>query len=378
VTDFRMPALGADMEAGTLVEWLIKPGDIVKSGDIVAVVETQKGAIEVEAFIDGEVHDIVVPPGREVPVGTLLARIGPDEGTPSSAPAPTPPETIPVAPPPPGMPGERRKATPAARREAARRGLDLAALAGSGVDGAITLADLDRAPPPARLPARAGFDAAEMRKAIAAAMSRAKREIPHYYLAETVDLGRAMAWLAERNAAVPPDRRILPPALLLKAAAVALRDAPRLNGVYENSTFVPASGIHPGWAIALRGGGLVAPAIRDADARDLASLMEALRDLVQRARAGGLRLSELTGGTVTFTSLGDQGAESVTGVIYPPQVAILGFGRITPRALVVDGRVEARPSIALSLAADHRVTDGHLGSRYLTDIARLLQEPESL
>ncbi len=136
--------------------------------------------------------------------------------------------------------------------------------------------------------------------------------------------------------------------------------------------------MHVGWAIALRGGGLVAPAIRDADKHDLPSLMAALRDLVGRARGGGLRLSELTTATVTVTSLGERGAESVTGVIYPPQVAIIGFGRIAPRALVVDMQVSVRPAVAVTLAADHRVTDGHVGGLFLAALRARLQEPESL
>ena len=377
MTDFRMPALGADMEAGTLVEWLIKPGDRVKSGAIVAVVETQKGAIEVEAFVDGEVRELVVPVGQKVPVGTVLARIGDGTSAASAPPRASPPPTKapPQATPPPSA-GQRRKISPAARQAAAARGIDVTALHGTGVAGAITLADLPAEPTSAPRPGR--FDAAEMRKAIAAAMGRSKREIPHYYLSETVDFGRAADWLAGRNATLPPADRLLPAVLLLKSAALALKAEPRLNGTFENEAFTPADGIHPGWAIALRGGGLVAPAIRDADRVSLQDLMAALRDLVQRARSGGLRLSELTGGTVTFTSVGERGAETVTGVIYPPQVAIVGFGRITPRAIVVEGRVEARPALNISLAADHRVTDGHLGGRFLAEISRLLQEPEAL
>jgi pyruvate dehydrogenase E2 component (dihydrolipoamide acetyltransferase) len=398
MSDFLMPALGADMEAGTLVEWLIKPGDRVKRGDVIAVVETQKGAIEVEIFDEGVVSELVVPVGTRVAVGGLLARIGERAGPQPEAPAPVAPRQA-TAPQPPASPtapamqaAGGARVTPAARRRAAELGLDPAALAGTGVEGAVSVADVEaarRAAPPAAVPLapplalakpsrRTGFDPAEMRKAIAAAMGRSKREIPHYYLSHTVDLHPALAWLEAFNAAQPVPRRLLPAVLLLKASALALREVPQLNGTCVEGVFQPGSGIHPGWAISLRGGGLVAPAIRDTDALALPDLMAAIRDLVQRARSGGLRSSELASPTVTVTSLGERGAETVTGIIYPPQVAIIGFGSISTRPWVVDGRVEARPLVTVSLAADHRVTDGHIGALLLSAIERLLQEPAKL
>lgn len=391
MSDFKMPALGADMEAGTLVEWLIKPGGRVKSGDVIAVIETQKGAIEVEIFQDGVVSNILVPVGERVPVGTVLAQIDGAEGalppaseTVAVAAKPAPPTLAEAPPPRPAVapPGQRIKLTPAARRRAAALNLDLAAiLKGTGVEGSIRLADVEAAASGAKLappPAKRGLDLSEMRKAIAAAMSRSKREIPHYYLTETVDLQAASSWIERFNAEKPPIERILPAVLFLKAAALALREQPQLNGAYENGVFTPSSDIHVGWAVSLRGGGLIAPAILDADKRSLAQLMAAMRDLVERARRGNLRSSELTSPTITVTSVGDRGAETVTGIIYPPQVAIMGFGRMVARPWVVEGRIESRPLVTLSLAADHRVTDGHIGGLYLAAIARLLQEPENL
>ena len=385
-----MPALGADMEAGTLVQWCVKLGDRVKSGDVIAVVETQKGAIEVEVFVDGVVSNILVPVGERVPVGTVLARIDGAGEMPAAAEpvavaarTPTPPRAAPEvrrAKPEAAPQASRQKVTPVARRRAAELHLDLTVLKGSGVEGSIRLADVETAalvqtPPPT---VKKGLDLAEMRKAIAAAMSRSKREIPHYYLSETVDLHAALAWLEHFNAERPPIERILPAVLFLKAAALALHEQPKLNGFYENGAFVPGDGVHVGWAIALRGGGLIAPAIREADKKSLAELMAAMRDLVERSRRGGLRGSELTSPTVTVTNVGDRGAETVTGVIYPPQVALVGFGRVVVRPWVVEDRIEGRPVVSLSLAADHRVTDGHLGGLYLAAIARLLQEPEKL
>jgi pyruvate dehydrogenase E2 component (dihydrolipoamide acetyltransferase) len=389
MSDFKMPALGADMEAGTLVEWHVKQGDRVKSGDVIAVVETQKGAIEVEVFVEGVVSNILVPVGARVPVGTILARIdGPAGETdqPAAAAARPPTPQLAAAPilqaKPVIAPGARLKITPVARRRAAALNIDVTALRGTGVEGAIRLADVAaaaaRAVPAGAPPIRRGVDLSEMRKAIAAAMSRSKREIPHYYLSETIDLHAALSWLEDFNCDREPLARILPAVLFLKASALALRAQPKLNGFYESGAFVPMSEIHIGWAVALRGGGLVAPAIRDTDKKSPSELMSSMRDLVERARRGGLRASELTSSTMTVTSVGDRGAETVTGIIYPPQVAILGFGRVVTRPFVVDGGIAPRPIVTVSLAADHRVTDGHLGGLYLAEVARLLQEPEKL
>ena len=209
-------------------------------------------------------------------------------------------------------------------------------------------------------------------------MGRSKREIPHYYLTETLDFAEVQTWLDGWNRDRLPQDRLLSAVLLLKATALALREVPQLNGFFENGQFRPGEGIHVGWAIALRGGGLVAPAIHHADRKTLPELMVALRDLVQRARAGGLRSSELTDPTITISSLGDRGAESVWGVIYPPQVAIIGFGRMLSKPWVVDGQVQPRPLVSASLAADHRASDGHLGGQLLTAIHRALQSPQSL
>jgi pyruvate dehydrogenase E2 component (dihydrolipoamide acetyltransferase) len=197
-------------------------------------------------------------------------------------------------------------------------------------------------------------------------------------LSATIDFAAASAWLAEYNRERDPEQRLLPAALLLKSVASALREVPQLNGFYIDGAFKPGPGVHIGWAIALRGGGLVAPAIHDADRLSLPALMQALRDLVQRARAGGLRSSELTDPTLTVTSLGERGAESVLGVIYPPQVAIVGFGRIVERPWVVAGGLVARPLVTATLAADHRASDGHLGGQMLAAIDRLLQAPDTL
>ncbi len=438
MTDFRMPSLGADMEAGTLVEWLVKPGDRVKRGDVIAVVETQKGAIEVEVFSAGVVSELVAGVGAKLPVGTVMARFD-DGAAERRAPgaAPPPPAAPPVAPPPvasapvapapvvaapvvppavvvrpaavappvappaaslpAGVPAHV-PASPAARRLAAERGIALDRLTGSGPDGAVTLADVEaasagalRTPPPVppaapppvspAAPApvrRGGFDPAAMRQAIAAAMSRSKREIPHYYLTQTVEVTAALARLERLNRDRAPPDRLLPAALLLRATALALAKTPELNGFWEDGRFRPGDGVHIGWATSLRGGGLIAPAIRDADKRSLDELMAAMRDVVRRARSGGVRSSELTDPTLTITSLGERGAESVLPIINPPQVAMVGFGRIVTRPWVVDGAIGPRPVITLTLAGDHRASDGHRGGLLLSEIDKLLQEAETL
>ncbi|NYZ14875.1 2-oxo acid dehydrogenase subunit E2 [Azospirillum sp. RWY-5-1] len=375
---FRMPSLGADMEAGTLVEWLKRPGDAIRRGDIVAVVETQKGAIEVETFEDGVIERLLVAPGTTVPVGTPLATLAGEEAAVATmTPAMVPVLEIAAAPaasPPQPPAGAPTLASPAARRLAAERGIELAGLAGSGPGGAVRLADVERAAPRRA----AGIDLADMRRAITAAMARSKREIPHYYLGSTIDLTNATAWLARTNADRAPEERLLLAALELKAVALALRRHPRFNGHNVDGDFRPGAGIHVGAAVAIRGGGLAAPAIRDTDTLGLDDLMARLRDLVGRTRAGHLRSSELGDATITVTSLGERGVDSVFGVIYPPQVAIVGFGRPVERPWAVSGRVELRTVVTATLAADHRVSDGHAGALFLAEIDRLLQEPDSL
>jgi pyruvate dehydrogenase E2 component (dihydrolipoamide acetyltransferase) len=218
-----------------------------------------------------------------------------------------------------------------------------------------------------------------MRKAIAAAMARSKREIPHYYVAEDIPLARALAWLQGENAKRPMAERLLPAALLLKAVAIALKRYPELNGYFRDGAFVPGARINLGVAISLRQGGLIAPALLDAGAKPLTQLMQELTDLVQRSRAGSLRSSELADATITVTNLGDQGAQAVFGVIYPPQVALVGFGRVTERPWADEaGGLKLAPVVTASLAADHRVSDGHRGALFLRELADLLQHPEDL
>jgi len=325
MNEIRMPSLGADMDAGTLVEWRIAPGDRVERGQIVAVVETQKAAVEMESFAEGVVDRLLVEPGEKVPVGTVLATLR--------------------------DPGETAASPPVSAAAA---------------------------PPATATPAPVEAPQVSVRAAIAAAMSRAWREIPHYYLAHSVDLGAVQDWLERYNAARPPGERMLAAALLVRAVARGVREVPELNGHFVDGAFRPAARVNVGMAIALRGGGVVAPALADADRRGPADLMDGLRDLVARARAGTLRSSELGEATITITSLGERGCEEVHGIINPPQVAMVGAGSVLERPWAVGDRVVVRPVVRLTLAADHRVSDGHRGALFLAAVDRLLQHPEDL
>jgi pyruvate dehydrogenase E2 component (dihydrolipoamide acetyltransferase) len=217
-----------------------------------------------------------------------------------------------------------------------------------------------------------------MRRAIAAAMAKSKKEIPHYYLAATIDVSRALDWLESENAEKSFKDRVLYNVLLLKAVAVALRDAPELNATWENERLNLKEKINVGTAISLRQGGLIAPATFTTDGQTLDELMKNLRDLVRRTRAGELRSSELSDSTITVTNLGEQGVETIFGVIYLPQIALVGFGKIYEGISVSNGSIKASRLINATLAADHRASDGHRGALFLAAIDKLLQEPEKL
>lgn len=499
-TEYRMPSLGAGMTEGTVLEWHVGPGDRVRRGDVVGVVDTDKGAIDMEIFEDGEVVEVLAPPGTKAPVGEPLLSLRPreeeaaaptaspeadgkrPEAEPEEAPpaaeeppadaaperAPSREPTPPPEPAPPrephavpeaGHPGERRvRASPAARRRAEELEVDLSSVAGSGPDGAVTLQDVEevaagrgpaepepvplegeeapgRRPRPRITPvareaaealgvevdtlegtgpggavtrsdveraaARRGVreeparengertdrreevrpDAdrkAAMRRAVAAAMARSKREIPHYYLSTTLSMEAALRWLEAANRGRSPQERILPVALHLKALARTLGEYPELNGFWENGAFRPAEDVHVGLAVSLRGGGLVAPAIHRVAERSLDELTAAVRDVVFRARAGKLRISEMSDPTVTLTSLGDRGVETVFGVIHPPQVSIIGVGTVVERPWARDGMVGSHRVVTVTLSADHRVSDGHRGGLFLDRLAQRLQQPEEM
>ncbi|MCE5291493.1 MAG: 2-oxo acid dehydrogenase subunit E2 [Nocardiaceae bacterium] len=416
--DFTMPSLGADMDEGRLNRWLIAPGEQVKRGQIVAEVETAKAVIEAECWHDGTVAELCVKEGEVVPVGTVLARLSETSGEmprrPEVAAVAEPVEPAhpaepvhpyvpahpaapvhPAAPPHPAdNPQHRRWISPAARRKAEEIGVDLDSVVGTGVGGSVVIADVVNAAgrpavpvqeepvheepaPPAPKPL-APLTGPSMRSAIAAAMSRSKREIPHYYLAETVPVRRAIEWLADYNLDRDVTEQIVLACLEIKAVALAAQKYPEFSGYWVDEQLEIRSDVHVGVAVSLRTGGLVAPAIHDAASKDLATLMHGLTDVVRRARTGGLRASEFTDATITVTNLGDQGVESVFGVIYPPQVALVGFGSVTDRVLADDGAIRISPAVTVTLSADHRASDGHRGALFLSEIRTLLGDPALL
>ncbi len=411
MTAFRMPSLGADMDKATLVEWLKQPGEAIKRGDIIAVVETVKGAIEIEAFEEGVLDRHAVTPGESVLVGTTLAfiRNENDEGT--STKAVVPPEDITPAinrKPETEKSGAiemissnasrtahvvgERKVSPVARKRAAEAGVDIARIS-SGEDGIIGLAQVNAfietgeaeqkertltqdAPPKTEKPS---LNLDVMRKAIGDAMTKSKREVPHYYVASTINCTALKSWLEVQNAKRTVTERLLYVAPLIKAVARALKETPNLNGFFTEGAFHPSTRIHVGVAASLRGEGLIAPAIHDTDELGVDDCMKGLRDLVTRVRTGRIRGSELSNPTVTISILGEDTADSVTPVIYPPQVAIIGCGAIVQRPWVVaEGAVEPRQVMTVTVAADHRASDGRTAARFLRTLDKLLQAPEAL
>jgi pyruvate dehydrogenase E2 component (dihydrolipoamide acetyltransferase) len=376
MAEFRMPSLGADMLEGTLLEWSVHPGDRVRAGDIIGVVRTEKADIEVEVYHNGVVDQLVARAGDTLPVGALLAVIREDG---EAVTFPVRPPTAPVAAPP---SVSRLRASPLARRIGQEFGLDLAQVQGTGPHGEITEADVRRAAAalkkaPAEKPVMPEFRAG-IRKAIASAMARSNREIPHYYLESKIDLSRALKFLEVENQKRSVKDRLLAVVLLIKAVGHALQDVPELNAYWIDDELHMNAAIHIGFAISLKSGGLVVPAILDADRKSLDELMLALRDLITRARSGRLRSSEITEATVTITNLGDLGVEAVHGVIYPPQVALVGFGRIIDSPWAENGMLGIRPVVTATLAGDHRATDGHRGAQFLTALNQHLQAPEKL
>ena len=409
------------MQEGTLVEWLVKPGDRVRRRDAIAVVETDKAAIEIEVYEDGVIETLLAEPGQRVAVGEVMAVIAreskaksmaPEKATRESVPRAAEPEEAAREKTPPSIPdtGSRRiKASPYARKLAAERSVDLSTIEGTGPKGTINAADVEKsaaagpaqptekvssvpsekkgrtasqqeAPPAgsnAEKPASPDYQTA-MRRAIAAAMARSKREIPHYYLQTRLDMSRTLHWLESENLKRPIKNRILPVVPLIKAVSLALRDVPELNGYWIEDRHQISEAIHIGFVISLRQGGIIAPALLNADEMCLDELMEALRDLIVRTRSGGLRSSEMTGATITVTNLGDLGVETVYGVIYPPQLALIGFGKTMEQPWAENGMLGVRPILTATLAADHRATDGHRGGQILDVLNRYLQEPENL
>ena len=378
--EFQMPSLGADMEDGTLIEWKKKPGDVVKRGDIIAEVETQKGLIEIEVFDEGSIAELLIQEGTKVPVGTKMALIQP-----STIEAEKPIElhpimekiSVPII--------EEKtdtisiKASPLAKKMAQENHIDLSKIIGTGPEGAITKEDIEASIKQSETAKteKISTPSEAIRMAVAAAMSKSNREIPHYYLEKKIDMTKALAWLQEANKQRTVANRLLPVVLFIKAMAKSLKEVPDLNAVWENG-LLQKTEINIGFVISLRNGGIIVPAIPQSDTKNADEIMTALNDLIPRARALKLRSSELSSSTITLTNLGDAGADTVFGIIYPPQVAIVGLGTITEQPFAENGMLGIRSLTNVTLAGDHRATDGLTGSRFLSSLDKNLQNPEAL
>ena len=397
---FIMPSLGAAMEEGTLIAWKKKPGDIVKRGDIIAEVETQKGLIEIEVFDEGTIQELLVLEGTKVPVGTVMALINPS-GTELEAKK----ENIPAEKLIPLQPIEEKimdpssekieeiqiniKASPFARRLADDNHIDLLQIKGTGQDGVITTEDIENAiaerekieiEKTLKIPVETeknDIPAGTIQSAVTAAMSKSNSEIPHYYLRKKIDMTNALAWLEIANSKRTSKKRILPITLLIKATAKSLTEYPDLNAIWDNGLQLKKD-INIGFMVSLRAGGIVIPAIHQADLKSVDEIMDVLNDIIPRARALRLRSSELSDSTITITNIGDGGVDSVFGVIYPPQVAIVGFGSILEEPFAENGMLGIRSVIIVTLAGDHRASDALAGSRFLISLSKNLQNPELL
>jgi len=389
--EFAMPSLGADMEAGTLREWHVKPGDYIKHGDIIADVETQKGIIEIECFDEGVVEKLTIKEDEKVPVGTVMALINPvgkeleEEAVVVTSEVAQKEEKKKVEKEPAHLASPiadkgRIKISPLARKIAEDNHIDYSIIHGSGEGGAIVKDDIEKA-----MATKTIMPAVEeklgtttnFREAIAAAMSKSNRDIPHYYLEMKVDMSNSLDWLTYKNKHLAVKERILPIALLIKAVALALKEVPEFNAIWNNG-LQKKEAINPGLVIALRTGGIVIPAIKNADQHSVEDIMTTLNDIIPRAKGFKLRSSEISEGTITITSLGEGGADSVFGMIYPPQVALIGFGAIKNEPWVEKDILGIRPALSITLAADHRATDGHTGDRLLKAIRQYLSNPENL
>lgn len=374
------------MESGFLREWHVKTGDPIKRGDIIAEVETQKGIIDIEVFDEGIAGDLLIKLDEKVPVGTAMMYIlTPEEAKAGIRPQPVTggkPKIVSEI-----QPTEEKavivpelhhiRASPLARKIAEEKGIDLSKVKGTGPDGAITRTDIENASQTVVQPPAESKVTDSIRMAVAAAMSKSNREVPHYYLQTKVDMSYALEWLANANKQRAVKDRLLPVVLLIKAVAKALTDVPDLNAWWDNG-LQRKQDIHIGFVVSLRNGGIIVPAIHDAGKKSLDELMRSLSDIIPRARALKLRSSELADSTITITSLGEGAVETVYGVIYPPQVALVGFGAITEEPWAEDGMLGVKPVLTVSLAADHRATDGNTGSEFLTALKSYLKNPEQL
>lgn len=363
IYNLPMPSLGADMDEGKLMEWKIKVGDRVKKNQVIATVETTKSVVDIESFREGDVKTLVAKEGDVIQVGKAIAVLDilGDEILDLDK-------------------AQLLKISPVAKKMAEDHQLDLSLLKGSGAGGEITLKDVE-----AKISTKIlskeqkEFSGINLRQAIALIMSRSKKEIPHYYLKKRINLDSLMNWLDESNKNLTPTERLLLPTLLMRAVTVALKKFPEMNGYFKEGKFEVSSIVNLGIAFSIKEGGVMVPAILNAGQMSLTDLNKAIQNLALRTKEQSLTSRELSEGTITVTNVGDLGSDEVYGIIFPPQVSIVGIGRVRKEA-IVDSQNQLRSGVVVdfTLSADHRVSDGLLGARFLAEIDKVVNNPLSL
>ncbi len=405
-----MPKLGFDMAEGTLVEWTKKVGDTVAEGDVIAMIETDKANVEVTSFKAGVIRQLLVEAGTAVPVNTPIAIVGAaDEhidlaalgvkpaapaATPEKAAAPARAEPAPAAPA--AVKAGPVVASPVARRMADELGIDLHQVAGSGPEGRIVKRDIEEfvkqhaqapkvaAPPiptPSFAPPGEGYRAeplTPMRQTIARRMTESKQQAPHFYITMDVDMAAALDLRRQLNALLPETESISVNDLLVKAAAVALKQFPNINASFAGNEIRIHDRINIGIAVS-REVGLVTTVLQDADKKSLAQIAKESREIIARAREGRMRAEEMVGGTLNISNLGMYGVEDFIAIISPPQAAVLAIGAIQ-RVPVVDeaGQLAVGTRMKVTISADHRVTDGAEAARFLQTFKAALEQPMRL
>ncbi len=407
-----MPALSPTMEEGTLAKWLVKEGDTVESGDVLCEIETDKATMEFEAVDEGVIGKIIVADGTEgvkvnAPIAVLLEE-GESAADISDAPAPTAapkvaevaaeaPAPAPVAPATPK--GDRIFASPLARRIAAQKGLDLAALTGSGPKGRIVKADVEgataapkaEAPAPAPAPQSADANAIMamyadrdyeempldgMRKIIASRLTEAKQTIPHFYLRREIHLDALLKFRGELNKSLADKGiKLSVNDFIIKACAMALQEVPDCNAVWAGDRILKLKPSDVAVAVAIEGG-LFTPVLRDAESRTLSSLSAEMKDLAARAKTRKLAPHEYQGGSFAISNLGMMGVTNFDAVINPPHGSILAVGAGQKMPVVnADGELDVATVMSVTLSVDHRVIDGALGAEFLTAVKQNLENP---
>ncbi len=414
-TTVTMPKMGFDMVEGKLLRWLKKVGEPVKAGEPLAEIETEKVNIEFEAPASGVLKAVLIEEGTTVPVGTPIAIIAaPDEPVeaPAAAPAiregPPPPTPAPVAPPAPPTPtpapvgaptpppGGRVKASPLARRLAREAGIDLREIPGTGPGGRVVKRDVDRylqartpaaappppaavpiptpAPAPVPTPAPTAVPVSPLRQAIARRMTASKQTAPHFYVTVEVDMDEAMAWRARINEALGERGKVSVNDMVVKAAALALREFPALRSSYQEGGIIRHEAIHIGIAVALEEG-LITVVLRDADRKPLAQIARESKELVERARSGKVRPEDIEGSVFTVSNLGMFDVEHFIAIINPPEAAIMAVGSVREVPVVKNGQLAIGQRMKVTVSADHRVTDGAEVARFLQVFRRYLENP---